>query len=145
MVETAGHALQIESFAWRFYTFFNERRLDEAETMVDREAVFSYPAAREHLIGRAGYRELARRWLQGFPNGRLLILAVHVRGETAVTEMDVRGTHSGVLELPGLPPLPGTGRRARVPMRETLTVHHGLIANVRMEFDPAEIRRVLGA
>jgi predicted ester cyclase len=144
MVELAGYALQVEAFARRFYTFFNDRRLDEAEAMVDRQALFSYPGARDGMIGRAGYRELARRWLEGFPNGRVLILAVHVHGETAVTEMLVRGIHHGVLELPGLEPLPPTGRRARLLLRETITVRHGLIARVRMDFDPAELRRALG-
>jgi predicted ester cyclase len=144
MVEMAGHALQVEAFARRFYTFFNERRFDEAEAMVDRQAVFSYPAAREHMIGRAGYRELVRRWLEGFPDGRVGIVAVHVGGDVAATELLARGTHTGVLELPGLPPIPPTGRSAQLPMRETITVKGGLIVSVKMEFDPGELRRVLG-
>jgi predicted ester cyclase len=144
MVELAGHALQVEAFARRFYTFFNERRFDDAEKMVDQQALFSYPGAKEGMIGRAGYRELVRRWVQAFPNGRVLILVVHVHGETAVTEMIIRGIHDGVLELPGLPSIPPTGRRARLLLRETITVRHGLIARVRMDFDPAELRSVLG-
>jgi predicted ester cyclase len=143
MVELAGQALQVEAFARRFYTFFNERRFDEAEAMVDQQALFSYPGARDGMIGRAGYRELVRRWIEAFPNGRLLILAVHVHGETAATEMIIRGIHDGVLELPGLAPLPPTGRRARLLLRETITVRHGLIASVRMEFDRGEVRRAL--
>jgi hypothetical protein len=66
-----------------------------------------------------------------------------VHGETAVTEMLVRGIHDGVLDLPGLEPLPPTGRRARLLLRETITVRHGLVVRVRMDFDPAEIRRAL--
>jgi predicted ester cyclase len=144
-VELAGHALQVEAFARRFYTFFNERRFDEAEAMVDQEAVFSYPGAREGLIGRAGYREVARRWTNGLPDGRLLIRSVHIHGDTAVTEMHVTGTHTGVFELPGFPPIPPTGRHARLELRETITVRHGLIASVRVEFNPAELRRTLSA
>lgn len=139
----AGHALQLEAFARRFYTFFNERRFDEAEAMVDQQALFSYPAAREHMIGRAGYRELVRRWMEGFPDGRVSIVAVHTLGDTAVTALQARGTHTGALELPGLQPIPPSGRRARLPMRETITVEGGLIVRVRREFDPVELRRLL--
>lgn len=142
--EVLGVGLQIEGFARRYYTLFNERRFDEAEAMVDRQALFSYPAAKEHMIGRAGYRELVRRWTEGFPDGRVAIVAVRVAGDQAVTELHAEGTHSGVLELPGLPPIPPTGRHAQLPMRETITVQNGLIVSVRMEFDLAELRRVLG-
>lgn len=145
MVESAGHALQLEAFARRYYTFFNERRFDEAESMVDQQALFSHPGAREGLIGRAGYRELVRRWIGGFPNGRVSIGAMRIHGDMAVADLQVRGTHSGVLELPGLPPIQPTGRRARFSMRETLSVEGGLIVRVRREFNPDEIGRVLGA
>jgi predicted ester cyclase len=145
MVEIAGHALKLEAFARRFYTFFNERRFDEAESMVDQQALFSYSGAREGMIGRAGYRELVRRWLAGFPNGRVSIGAMHIHGDVAVADLEARGTHAGVLELPGLPAIPPTGRRARLRMRETITVEGGLIVRVRREFSPAELRRVLGS
>jgi predicted ester cyclase len=145
MVEVAGHALQVEAFARRFYTFFNERRFDEAESMVDQQALFSYPGAREAMIGRAGYRELVRRWLAGFPNGRLSIGAMHIHRDVAVADLQARGTHAGVLELPGLPPVPPTGRRVRLRMRETITVEGGLIVRVRREFSPDELCRTLEA
>lgn len=143
MVEAALQELQVETCARRFYTYFNERRFDEAERMVDAEALFSYPGAPACLIGRAGYGDLAHRWAAAFPDGRVTILAVRVHGETAVTELRAEGTHEGLLDLPGLPSLPPTGRHATMTMRETMVVHHGLIASVRMDFDPDELRRLL--
>ncbi len=145
----AGMALRAEVLARQYYALFNERRLDEAERLVDPQAIFNYPAAREHLIGRAGYRELTRRWLEAFPDARALVLAVHVGADAgseqiARTEWLGEGTHLGVLQLPGFPPIPPTGRFARLPMSETIRIERGLVASTRMEFDPAELRRALG-
>ena len=141
----AGTALQTEAFARRYYAFFNDRRFDEAERLVDPQALFSYPAAREHLIGRAGYRELVRRWVEAFPDGRIAITSLDVvGGYAAQTNWIAEGTHLGLLELPGLPPIPATGKHARLPMRETITIRNGLITDSRMEFDPASLRSALG-
>jgi predicted ester cyclase len=141
----SAKALHTEVLARRYYDMFNSRSFDEAERLVDPQAVFIYPAAKEHFIGRAGYRELVRRWLQGVPDGRLMVTNVTVRGvETVQTDWIGEGTHTGVLELPGLPPIQATGRHARFPMRETIRIVNGLIAESRMEFDPAALRRVLG-
>lgn len=144
-LKLAGMALQTEVFARRYYSLFNERLLDEAERLVDPEALFSYPAAKEHVVGRAGYRELVRRWLEGFPDARIDITAVYVfEPQTAQTEWTAHGTHHGMLELPGFQPIPPSGRRASLPMRESITIRNGLIVESVMEFDPVQLQRVLG-
>ena len=140
-----GTAFQVEVLARRYYQLFNERQLDEAERLVDPQAVFSYPAAREHLIGRAGYRELARRWIEAFPDARVRIMHVHVSKAMVVRAyLHAEGTHRGSLDLPGLPPIAPTGRSARFPMTETSTIRNGLIVGSRLEFDPDALRRALG-
>lgn len=143
-LRSAVTASRIETFARRYYGFFNERRLDDAEALVDAQAIFTYPAAKEHFIGRAGYRELAQRWLQAFPDATLTITSVIVAGETAATEWIGEGTHLGSLELPGFPAIPATGRTAKLPMRETIRIHNGSIVESMMEFDPGELRKRLG-
>lgn len=129
----------------RYYALFNERRLDEAEQFVHPQAVFIYPMAREHLIGRAGYRDLTRRWLEGFPDARVTITSVTpAPGGTVVTDWVGEGSHRGVLDLSGMPPIPPTGVRAELPMRETVRIADGLIVSSRMDFDAAELCRRLG-
>ncbi len=141
----AAPALQLEDFARRYYECFNQRWFEEAEMFVDPGAVFTYPFAREHLIGRAGYRELARRWLEGFPDARIDITAVHVLDHrTVATDWIGEGTHMGQLDLPGLPPLPPTAVHTQMPMRETITILEGRILASRMDFDPAELAYRLG-
>lgn len=144
LLEVAS-ALQIEAFTRRYYDLFNQRRFDEAERFVHPQAVFTYLAAKEHLIGRAGYRELTRRWIHGFPDARLTITSVsQVDADTVQTDWIGEGTHLGALEVPGLPPIPATGVRAQLPMRETIRIAGGLVVESRMEFDPHELRRRLG-
>ena len=144
-VPALASSFQTEAFARRYYECFNQRWFEEAEMFVDPQAMFTYPLAKEHLIGRAGYRELVRRWLEGFPDARISITGVHVIDDrVAVTDWIGEGTHLGLLELPGLPPIPATGVHAEMPMRETITIIDGRIVGSCMEFDPAELARRLG-
>ena len=143
--QAALTAFQLDTFARRYYECFNQRWFEEAEMFVDPRALFTYPLAKEHLIGRAGYRELVRRWLAGFPDARISITGVHVMdGATVSTDWIGEGTHLGLLELPGLPAIPATGVRTRMPMRETITLADGNIVASRMDFDPADLARRLG-
>jgi predicted ester cyclase len=108
--------------------------------------VFTYPLSGEQFIGRAGYRELARRWVTAFPDGTVSIIMVRVsEGPTVRTDWVAHGTHLGPLDLPGLPPIPPTGIHTHLSMRETVRISHGLIVESRMEFDPDELRRRLSA
>lgn len=137
--------MQIEALVRKYYELFNQRKLDEAERYVDPQAIFTYPVAKEHFIGRAGYRELTRRWLAGFPDARIVITTVLLPDErTVITEWVGHGTHLGTLELPGFPPLEPTGVHAHLPMREIVTLGNNRILASRMDFDPQELLRRLG-
>ena len=143
-VKDSTASLQLEIFARRYYDLFNQRLFDEAEHFIDPQAVFIYPLAREHFIGRAGYRELVRRWVTAFPDAVVSITDVSLAdGPTIHTDWIGQGTHLGVLELPGIPPIPPTGIRAQLPMRETIRLSDGLVIESKMEFDPLELRRRL--
>lgn len=143
-LRTAVTASRIETLTRRYYALFNERRFDEAEALVDAQAVFHYPAAKEHFIGRAGYRELVSRWVEAFSDATLTITSVTVSGDSVRTEWIGHGTHLGTLDLPGFPSIPATGRQAQLPMCETIRIVNGLIVESRMEFDPWELQRRLG-
>lgn len=139
-------ALQTEILARRYYESFNERDFDAGERFVDAEAVFTYPQSPQQFIGRAGYRELARRWIAAFPDSSYSIGYVAVIDAVTVrTEWVMHGTHLGDLVLPGLPPMPATEVHAHVKFRETLRIVNGLIVESVTEFDPDELRRRLAA
>ena len=137
-------ASRIETFTRRYYALFNQRQFEDAELLVHPEAVFSYPAAKEHFVGRAGYRELAHRWTEAFPDADLMITDVTVVGDTVCTEWIGTGTHLGTLDIPGFPTVPATMRVVQLPMCETIRVIEGLVVESRMEFDTEELRRRLG-
>jgi predicted ester cyclase len=135
-----------EQVARRYYVLFNERRFEEAELLVSTHAVFRYPHSKEHLIGRAGYRELAQLWVTAFPDGVIEVERVNVLTDHVV---DVgllgRGTHGGPLAFGGALTLPPSNRRAELPMRDVLDIHDGLIVESSFQFDVAEmVRRLTG-
>lgn len=143
-LRAAVTASRIETFTRRYYGLFNERRFDEAETLVHPEAVFSYPSAKEHFIGRAGYRELVQRWTEAFPDAELAITDITVIGDAVRTEWMASGTHLGTLDIPGFPTIPPTLWAVQLPMCETIRVLDGVVVESRMSFDAEELRRRLG-
>lgn len=144
-VRPLGTAFHAEILARRYYRLFNERRLDDAERMIDPQAVFTSPLASEQLLGRAGYRELVRRWLDAFPDASVRIERVRVRpGLVVAVDLLARGVHDGLLQLPGFAPVRATGREASLTMRDTTTFENGLIVKSVLELDPAALRGALG-
>jgi len=137
-------ASRIETFARRYYGLFNDRRFDEAEALIHPEAIFTYQHAREEFIGRSGYRELARRWEEAFPDAALSITDLTVLGDSVCTEWLGSGTHLGMLDIPGFPTLPPTMLSVHLPMCETIRVVEGLVVESRLAFDAEELRRRLG-
>jgi predicted ester cyclase len=135
-----------EHLARTYYDLFNRRQLDQAELLVSAQAVFHYPHSREHLIGRAGYRELARLWLTAFPDASIEILQLGRDGERAFVRAELlgRGTHTGPLSFGGRLTLAPTGRLATLPLTEILDIQDGQVANVWLHFDIDEMLRRLG-
>ena len=130
--------------ARRYYDLFNHRLLEQAELLVSPEAVFHYPHSREHLIGRAGYRELARTWLIAFPDAQVELLGLSdEQNNTVRVELLGRGTHKGPLGFGGALTLPASGREAELRLSDTLEVAGGLIVKSRLSFDVADLVRRL--
>ena len=136
-------ALQTEILARRYYECFNQREFEVGERYVHPQAIFVYPESQRQFIGRAGYRELCRRWLTAFPDCSVSIVDVRVAGIAVRTTWVLHGTHMGVLALPGVPPIAPTRIHANVALRETMSIAHGLIGESVMEFDPDDLRRRL--
>ena len=130
----------------RYYDSFNERRLDDAEKLVDPYAVFHYVPTMQRLIGRAGYQALAAVWLEAFEDARLEIQSIRAEGDrTLHVEFLGRGTHTGDLALSERIVIPATGRTVELPFHDRLTIVDGLIVESELDFDLAELKqRLLG-
>jgi predicted ester cyclase len=133
-----------EHIALEYYDLFNRRLLQQAELLVSPQAVFHYPHTKEHMIGRAGYRELARTWVTAFPDARVDVQGLTAEGPGRVrVELLGHGTHTGPLTFGGALTLEPSGRRAELPLTDTLEVSGGLIVNSWLSFDVAELLRRL--
>jgi hypothetical protein len=135
-----------EQIARRYYQLFNERRLDEAEQLIDTQGVFHYIPTRQRLVGRAGYRALAASWIHAFADAQLDVEYVHVLDGTVVrVEFVGRGTHTGDLVLGDTLVIPATGRAAMLPFHDRLDIRGGLVVTSELDFDIDEMkRRLLG-
>jgi predicted ester cyclase len=134
-----------EEIARRYYSDFNRRQLDDAERLVDAEAVFHYLPTKQRLIGRAGYRALAAAWLHAFEDARLEIQSLTVADErTLDVQFLGHGTHTGELVLGDTVVIPPTGRVVQLPFRDRLTITRGLVTASQLDFDVLELRRLLG-
>lgn len=130
--------------ARHYYELFNARDLAAAEGLVHPSAVFRYPHSREHLVGRAGYRQLVRRWLQAFPDAVATVERLTLLGDDVVEVHIVgRGTHQGALAFGGLLDLPATGLASVLPFRDVLHFRDGQIIESTLRFDVMEMLRRL--
>jgi hypothetical protein len=134
-----------EEIARRYYTAFNQRRFDDAEQLVDPEAMFHYLPTKQRLIGRAGYRALAAAWLHAFEDAQLEIQRLAVTDERT---LDVHflghGTHTGDLVLGDTVVIPPTNRAVQLPFHDRLTIVGGLLLSSQLDFDVLELKRLLG-
>jgi predicted ester cyclase len=124
-----------EQIARRFYDLFNRREFDTAELLVSPQAVFHYPHTKEHLIGRAGYRDLAGSWIKAFPDGQVTVVELYRTDDNIIAKLLGRGTHTGPLTFGGPLTLPPTGRGADLRFTDTLVIREGLIVESNLEFD----------
>ena len=134
----------LEKLVRRYYQLFNERKLDEAAVLVDRQATFHYIPTRQRLIGRAGYRALVAAWLNAFEDGHLDITSVTVLNDhTVQVEFIGRGTHTGDLVLGEAMTIPATGKAAQLPFTDLLEIRNGVIVSAELDFNAEEMRRRL--
>lgn len=133
-----------EQLVRRYYRLFNERRLDEAEQLVDPQASFYYVPTKQRFLGHAGYRQLASAWLAAFPDARISVTSLRrISDETVCLVFKGRGTHAGDLVLDDTLILTATGRAASLVFQNSLGVRNGQIVRVRFDFDLQELRRRL--
>ena len=132
-----------EQIVRRYYQLFNERRLDEAAQLIDPRASFHYLPTRQRLMGRAGYRALAEAWLTAFEDARLDVRATRVDGNIVEVDFIGHGTHTGDLVLGDTISIPATGRSADLPFVDRMEVRDGLIVSSELDFDLAEMQRLL--
>src|SRR5687768_12321493 len=85
-----------------YYSHFNERRLEEAASLIDPQAVMQQVLTGRQQPGPKGYLEFANQWLRAFPNAIFTIGNVSsADGVTYNVDLLSTGRHLGTLAVGG--------------------------------------------
>jgi predicted ester cyclase len=76
------------------------------------DLAFVTPSA---TLNRTQFLQMLRALYAGFPNWQYEHDEPELRGEVIAVRWRQGGTHTGTFALPGLPPVPATGRQVTIP------------------------------
>lgn len=128
----------------RHYDCFNERRFADGADLFSEDCVLEHPPFGQKRVGREGYLELVKNWVDAFPDGRLQIDHVEQRGDT-ICEVDLigTGTHQGDFDMGGYGVLKASGVKTTLRFRELLEIRGGQITYSSLTFDVHDLLRQL--
>ncbi len=77
-------------------------------------------------VGKQEFIGLMHVFYAAMPDFAFNISSYEENGDTVIAKSHITGTHTGVLALPGLPPIPPTGKKVRLPEEvQTYTLKDG--------------------
>src|SRR5262249_34240267 len=105
---------------------------------------FTFRGVTPQPVGKHGFIESQKAWFAGVPDWHLT--PENLREEGGVVKADTRitGTHTGVLALPGMPPIPPTGKTFRTVDHAVATLRGDQVASVTVEPGSPGIMEQLG-
>jgi predicted ester cyclase len=100
-------------------------------------------------LGKGEFIGFMHVLLAAFPDFAFNISRFEENGDTVIAYSHITGTHTGTLALPGLPPIPATGKKVALPQEvQTYTVKNGklqsLVTDARPDAGVAGILSQLG-
>jgi len=126
----------------QYYDCFNERRLADAADLFASDAVIERPPFGTVKNGGQGWVQFAELWLSAFPDAKLRIDHVEQRGDTICeVDVDLSGTHSGDLSVPGHGTIKPAGRPVSLRLGELLEIRGSKITYASLSFDTLELLR----
>jgi predicted ester cyclase len=88
-------------------------------------------------LGKAEFIGFMHILLAAFPDFAFNVSHYEENGETVVALSHITGTHTGTLALPGLPPIPATGKKVALPQEvQTYTVRNGKLQSLVTDARP---------
>jgi predicted ester cyclase len=126
-----------------YYTHFNERRLEDAASLIEAQAIMQQVLTGRQQPGPKGYLEFANQWLRAFPNAVFTIENISsADGVTYNVDLLCTGRHLGTLAVGGFVFRPH-GADAHLRLRELLQIRDGAITYSTLSFDLQDIIRQL--
>src|SRR5262249_30310348 len=84
-------------------------------------------------VGKQGFLEGQKAWAVGVPDWHSADENLRKEGGVVTADVMITGTHTGVLALPGMPPIPPTGKSFATRDRATATVRGDQLASLPTE------------
>ena len=122
------------------YDRFNLRDFESGVLLVEPSATWTCMQLRYR--GFSGYREMARRWIDAFPDWGLDIVNLIATNEWVAAEYVGAGRHEGDWRGPGLA-IPASGNDVRIRFCEVLRVGRR-IEEARLYFDRDQLYEQMG-
>ncbi len=110
---------------------------DEAtlSSLVNDNFVLSGPVPQP--LGKQEFIGMMKAMLTAFPDFKFNGVVAEEREETVVVKARISGTHTGTLALPGLPPIPATGKKISLAEeRQEFTLVNGKLSKLTTDSSP---------
>jgi steroid delta-isomerase-like uncharacterized protein len=143
-VETTGVPADIEQFAARYVSAWNDCDTAAMAELVSEDIVWADPALPEPARGVAEVQEFMRVSFRAFPDlrfGEPAPPTAAVAGNVVMWAWWMEGTHRGAIDPPGFAP---TGRSMHVDGVDQWIMRDGRIARYRAFYDMNDLARQLG-
>lgn len=128
----------------QYYAAFNERRIKQASVLLNADAIVEHLPLGHTFRGPDAYSDFAEAWLTAFPDARLTVEHVEIKGDTiAEVDLTAEGTHCGTLQLGTFGTFKPTGNRVSLRIRELLEFRSGKISYSCLSFDTHGLVRQL--
>ena len=108
---------------------------DTLAPLVAEDFVMTGPAPQP--LGKADFIGFMHVLLTALPDFAFNVSRYEENGDTVVAYSHITGTHKGTLAVPGLPPIPATGKKVALPQEvQTYTVKNGKLHSLVTDARP---------
>ena len=88
-------------------------------------------------LGKQEFIGLMQILHAGTPDFAFNVSSYEEQDDTVIAKAHITATHTGVLALPGMPPIPATGKKVALPEEvQTYTVKNGKLASLTTDAKP---------
>jgi predicted ester cyclase len=120
----------------------NAQQWDRVAGYLTEDFVFS--GITPQPVGKQGFIEGQKAWFAGVPDWHVTPENLREEGGTVKADTRITGTHTGVLALPGMPPIPPTSKSFATADRAVATLRGDQIASLTIEPGSPGILEQLG-
>jgi predicted ester cyclase len=108
---------------------------DTLSPLVAEDFVMTGPTPQP--LGKGEFIGFMHILLAAFPDFAFNVSHYEENGDTVVAYSHITGTHTGTLALPGLPPIPATGKKVALPQEEqAYTIKNGKLQSLVTDARP---------